>query len=137
MKVLLINPPITRPLYEIEPIGGTPPLGLAYIAAVLDEAGYEVKILDTLTLGVNNVTFLGEFYRTGLSENSTKKYIETLDPDIVGITCPYTAYAQDAHDIAKIVREVDASIPVVVGGTHPTSVPAEVLKDANIDMIVK
>ncbi len=136
MKILLINPPITRPICETEPIGGTPPLGLGYIAGVIDQAGYEVKILDTLTLGVNNVIYLGDFYRTGLSEINIKEYIENFDPDVVGITCPYTAYAQDAHDIAKIVKEVDLSILVVVGGTHPTSVPAEVLKDKNIDIIV-
>lgn len=137
MKILLINPPITRPTRETEPVGGTPPLGLAYIAAVLEKEKYEVKILDALTLGSNNVTLLGDVYRTGLNENDIKKHAENFKPDVVGITCPYTAYAQDMHDIAKIIKKMDAGIFIMVGGNHPTSAPNEVLKDPNIDMIVK
>jgi len=137
MKILLINPPITRPIRETEPVGGTPPLGLAYLAAVLEKENYEVKILDALTLGNTNITRFGEFYRAGLSKDDIKKYVENFEPNIVGITSPYHAYAQDMHDTAKIVKEVDPSIPVMVGGNHPTSAPNEVLKDANIDIIVK
>jgi hypothetical protein len=45
MKVLLINPPQT--FYPgSDPPAGNLPLGLMYIAAVLDGAGYKVEILD-------------------------------------------------------------------------------------------
>jgi len=45
MKILLINPPQT--FYAgSEPPAGSLPLGLMYLAAVLDKAGYQVEILD-------------------------------------------------------------------------------------------
>ena len=45
MKVLLVNPPQT--FYPgSDPPAGNLPLGLMYIAAVLDKAGYHVEILD-------------------------------------------------------------------------------------------
>jgi len=47
MKILLINPPLSVFPGTREPQGGFP-LGVMYVAAVLDRAGYEVEILDAL-----------------------------------------------------------------------------------------
>ena len=43
MNILLLNPPARRPGFESLVV---PPLGLAYLAAVLQQAGYKVKIKD-------------------------------------------------------------------------------------------
>ena len=48
LKVLLIYPPFS--LASNERLIVTPPLGLAYIGAVLEEAGYKVRILDTIAM---------------------------------------------------------------------------------------
>jgi len=49
MKVLLINPPYTSSKYKF--IGlVAPPLGIAYIGAVLENGGFEVEILDGAAL---------------------------------------------------------------------------------------
>ncbi len=45
MKVLLINPPQTFYPGSEQPAGNLP-IGLMYIAAVLQKAGYKVEILD-------------------------------------------------------------------------------------------
>jgi hypothetical protein len=54
MRVLLVNPPF-REIYGklklLAPI--YPPLGLEYIAAVLENHGYEVKITD---MTIENIT---------------------------------------------------------------------------------
>ncbi len=47
MKVLLVNPP-RRMFIGSETIQGGLPLGLLYLAAASEQAGYEAEILDTL-----------------------------------------------------------------------------------------
>jgi len=50
VKVLLVNPPLSKnELYargSEESASILPPLGLAYVAAVLEKAGHEIKIID-------------------------------------------------------------------------------------------
>lgn len=52
MKTLLISPPY--PLFGGETKFASPPLGLAYIAAVLEEAGQEVDVLDCVVADYDN-----------------------------------------------------------------------------------
>lgn len=72
MNVLLINPPavgteVTDYLKIV-----TPPMGLAYIAAVLEKAGYPVKIIDA------------QVERP--SPSQLKARLEKEQPDIIGVT---------------------------------------------------
>mgnify|MGYP001619927117 CR=1 FL=1 len=47
MKILLIRPPTKDAYLEFKGVAPEyPPLGIAYIATVLEKVGYEVKILD-------------------------------------------------------------------------------------------
>ena len=51
MKILLIHPNINQKIIygQIREVGNIQqPLGIAYIAAVLEKEGYEVKIIDAL-----------------------------------------------------------------------------------------
>ena len=136
MKILLIYPPAT--LSKIDPTspGAIPPLGLAYIAAYLRENGYNVEILDALGEGIELRASNAEFTRIGLSDKQIKRRIETVSPDIVGISCHFTAYASDAHQVARIAKEVNSDILTVMGGVHANVAPYEVLKDHNVNLIV-
>lgn len=138
MKVLLVNPTITR--HETDPLAGEAgnlPLGLCSIAAFLKQNKQQVRILDAMAEGVANIEKRGNFVRTGLEENRIKEVIRDYSPDLVGITTMFTSYAQDSHDIARLVKEVDARIPVVFGGVHATACSDMVMQDENIDIIVK
>lgn len=57
-KILLLNPPGKSRLLEngvpAHRKHCSPPLGLAYIAASLDKAGYDVKVIDMLAEGYDN-----------------------------------------------------------------------------------
>lgn len=137
MKVLLTNHPLTTGAEEY--IGGQcfPPLGLLYIASVLEQKGVEVKILDCLLDRTETLVDGDTNKRTGLSEESIKREIKSFDPDIVGISNMYTAFSKDASKIAEIVKNLDKKILVVIGGAHPSSNPDIVLQDKNIDLVVK
>ncbi len=128
MKVLLLVPPsrkkeVTK--YQLAFLNFTaPPLGLGYIAAVLEENGFSrVRILDCSAL---KYTF--ENYR---------KYLKRFAPDFVGIQT-LTPNIYNALKAAHIAKEERVPI-VALGGYHPTAMPDECLKLANghVDLIFR
>lgn len=134
-KILLIFPPFTvSPSDYPTP---DPPLGLGYLAAVLEKNGYPVKILDALAMGVEKARDLKNgLLKVGLSDNEIKKEIKKYNPDIIGISCAFTAHAEDTHEVAALVKKVNKNILIVMGGAHATACAPLVLKDKNVDLVV-
>lgn len=83
------------------------------IAAVLEEKGHQVKILDLTALG--------------LSGNSISRLISGETPDIIGITA-MTPNINSAINVARQAKEVNDDIVVVLGGAHATLFPIETLR---------
>ena len=135
VRVLLIHPSLTLPIVEAPSL--EPPLGLAYLAAYMEKAGYEVRILDAVASGVRNIKRDGDYVRVGLDDADIKDYIRDFAPQIVGVSAAFTETAADSHHVARLVKEVDPEILVVFGGAHTTALPEQVLKDENVDMVVK
>jgi len=135
MKVLLINPPqIFYP--GSEPPVGNLPLGLLYIAAVLDKVGYKAEILDAF---MTDFPFrkIGETIEVGMPYGRIIDEIRRIKPDIVGVANPFTCQVENAIRVADLVKEVDPSILTVVGGPHVTAVPLEFLEEArNVEIAV-
>ena len=135
MKVLLINPPQT--FYPgSEPPAGNLPLGLLYIAAVLEKAGYNVEILDAF---MSDSVFrkIGDTINVGMPYGQIKEEIKKRKPDIVGIANPFTCQVANAIKVGNIVKEINPHILTVVGGPHVTAVPVEFLQEAkNVDIAV-
>lgn len=135
MKTLLINPPQTFFPGSDLPAGNLP-LGLLYIASVLDKAGYKAEILDAF---MTDFPFRknGDVTEVGMPYGIIKEEIQRRKPDIVGIANPFTCQVEHAIKVADIVKEIDQSIPTVVGGPHGTVVPVEFLEEAkNVDIAV-
>lgn len=117
MKILLIK----SGNLNTRAIGITPPLGLLYIASYIKAArGDEVMIFDI------------RFYREPLKE--LYRRINELGPDLIGISA-LTLEAPAMYQIAHFIKMV-ADIPIIVGGPHATSVPKEVLRNHDIDLVV-
>ena len=135
MKILLINPPQSF-FPSSDPPAANLPLGLMYIAAVLDEAGIKTKILDAF---ITDLSFrkIGDITEVGMPYEKIKEEILRIKPEIVGIANPFTSQAEHAIRVADIVKEIDQNILTVVGGPHVTVVPAEFLEETkNVDIIV-
>jgi anaerobic magnesium-protoporphyrin IX monomethyl ester cyclase len=135
MKILLINPPQTF-FPGSDPPAANLPLGLLYIAAVLDKVGYKTEILDAF---MTDFPFRkkGDTTEVGMPYGKIKEEIQRRKPDIVGIANPFTCQVEHAVRVADIVKEVDPSILTVVGGPHGTVVPVEFLEEArNVDIVV-
>ncbi|WP_148689086.1 B12-binding domain-containing radical SAM protein [Methanopyrus sp. SNP6] len=123
IDVLLINPPDVTTKYQ-RFLGITaPPLGLAYIAAVLEEAGYTVKILDCPPLD--------------MSFEDLRRAVRKLRPRIVSIMAT-TPIIHQAYQAAKIVKEELEDAIVCLGGYHPTFMDIECLKECPyVDVVVR
>jgi len=135
IKVLLVNPPQT--FYPgSDPPAGNLPLGLMYIAAVLDKAGYKVEILDAFMKG-SSFRKLGDTVVVGMPYEEIKKEIRRRKPDIVGIANPFTCQVEHTVKVGNIVKEVDPTILTVAGGPHIPAVPEQFMEEAkNIDIAV-
>lgn len=114
MRVALV-----LPKWKIE--NPYPPLGLAYIGAVLEEDGHIVKIVD-LTLDSHI-----------LLENKMREIIEFI-PDIVGISVMTHSYA-NAIKVAEYLKNKTNAL-IVFGGPHPTIMPEETLSNLFIDFVI-
>lgn len=134
-KILLLNPFLT--VYPDDPAGINPALGLGYLAAYLESNDVEVKVLDIAAEGVDMRKKMGKKVRYGLPEIEIIKKIKAFSPQMVGITCQSTLHAKDALETAEIVKKADRNILVVMGGAHPSSNPREMLKDKNVDVVVR
>ena len=135
MRVLLIAPPCTVHRDDAsEPFKATM-LGLGYLASFLEKEGYEVKILDCF-LNPETKVKIGNFIRYGLPDELILRRIAEYNPDVVGVTCMYTSYFRDAHNVARLCKQFKKTIPVIFGGAHTSTFPEEVLKDENVDCVV-
>jgi len=134
MRVLLINPPVT--LFGKKQFWFPMPLSLAYLAAMLEQAGYEVSILDA-PMESNKLEPLGDdLYRIGMSNEELAKEIARREPDLVGITCLSTPRFPNVVEVSRIVKKLDPSTPTVVGGAFPSSIPEFILKTPTIDYVI-
>ena len=134
--ILLINPPMTY-LESMEPIRLAQPMGICYIAAVLENSGYDVKLLDAHAEGYNNRVNLGERKQVGLNEDQIKEIISEFNPAIVGVSAMFMDQHKNAHMVCRAAKVALPEIINVMGGVYPTMIPEDVLKDANVDYIIK
>ena len=127
MKVVLLNPPTTYPkkYYSKSSVRVNIPIGLLYIAAVLEEKGYDVKILDAFTLTDKLITETEDMFFLGASWDEIKKELEKLNPDVVGITNQYSSQIDNTLKAAEITRQVNKDIKIITGGPHGSIKPED------------
>lgn len=134
MNVLLIQPPLTLLSHEIYSV--VPPLGLAYIGAVLENAGHKVEIIDSVALNWKSPLRIGDKIHIGLKWDDIGLYIKRSKPDVVGVSCSFSSQSHNAHRVAQLAKAYDDEVPVIFGGAHPSALPESVLKDRNVDYVV-
>jgi len=108
-KVLLIQPNYNTQR-KTGAWGVNPPIGLAYIAAVLEQNKIKVEILDANALN--------------LSVEETVAYIKKIEPTIIGLGILTPAH-QYCVDVIKLLPR-DAI--TVAGGNQATAIPEELIK---------
>lgn len=120
MKVLLINPPYFNSKYKF--IGlVAPPLGIAYMAAVLEQNDIAVEIIDAAALEMNWETLEAEIRR--------------ISPQLVAVTA-LTPTIDKALQTAELAKKTCPQATVVMGGYHPTFNYQEMLEKDYVDIVI-
>ncbi len=107
LKVLLVNPP-AQGSYPVLP------LGLAYLAAILEKNRYPVRVIDA--------------WADRLSEEEIRRQIREYRPRLVGVTAMSPVYPQ-AQKAIKIARAAAPEAEVILGGVHASARPRECLDE--------
>jgi len=114
MKIALASPRTNRP--GLGPSEAPPPLGILYVASVLEGSGQKVRVFD------------------GRVEGITAE-IRSFKPDVVGVTSTTPQFALAKNLIKQLKRELPTAF-YVCGGVHVTALPEASLTELGIDCVV-
>jgi anaerobic magnesium-protoporphyrin IX monomethyl ester cyclase len=98
-----------------------PPIGLMYVAAALEKAGFQVQMLDN--------------YLQNKTADEFKAHIAKINPKIVGITCGSATFRRCVES-AKAIKAALPNCKIVVGGWHGSYLPETLLANPEIDYVV-
>ncbi|MDZ7724941.1 MAG: cobalamin-dependent protein [candidate division KSB1 bacterium] len=135
MKALLVQPPLQD--FFTTP-GRMYPLGLLYVAAVLEKLDIQVKLLDCLAphrkrqlrlpndfnylrpfIQDNSFLYKG-YYHFGMDTETIIQNIKEQNPDFIGISSNFTAYYSATKKLINDICSVTL-VPIIVGGHHITA----------------
>lgn len=119
-RVTLVNPPYPiTPHYHMP----FPQLGLGYLAAVLEQNGYDVDVIDCQALNIHYEEFEQE--------------ISKRKPDVVGFTSITLTYNSALH-LSEITKRLHPKCLIVLGGPHATFWDEEALQECpSLDIVVR
>ncbi len=122
MKVTLIYPLLSKNRSRIdENKQYWPPLGLAYIAAVLEENNHTVGILDRdYILRKNGFDF-------DRADEVTLGLIDDFKPEVVGFSAT-SANISDVNLFSKKIKKDNPGVTTVIGGPHCIAEPVATLE---------
>nr|MBP7216690.1 cobalamin-dependent protein [Candidatus Omnitrophota bacterium] len=124
MNVLLINPPwfVKKGNIWSNVRSALPPLGLLYLAAILEKNNIKVDVVD--------------FQVTFTDWQRLEESVASWRYDWYGITT-VTPTIYNAHRIAQLIKKRQPHANVVCGGAHVTALPEETLQLDYVDYIIR
>jgi len=126
MKILLVFPPLTlnqRYSKNVGNVGGhMPPLGLCYMAAVLEKEGHIVKIMDCPPNGHSIIDIMEE--------------IEGFKPMLVGVAC-ITSLVNVVEEITKLIKNKYPDIVTLIGGPHVNVAAEEAIRQTGANIAIR
>ncbi|MFC1942405.1 B12-binding domain-containing radical SAM protein [Chloroflexota bacterium] len=114
MNIILLNPQLKTWSPNVYV-----PLGIAYIAAVLEREGHHLEIIDLNLQKANDTDFIKRL----------------SGADIVGITGMITEY-EAILGLVETVKKAGAGVRVILGGPLVTTIPHELLEASQADIAV-
>ena len=135
MKVCLIEPSKFISLTNFVSTISMPPLGLAYIAASLKEAGHEVCVVDGPGLAPRSFFNFHDIRIRGLTNEQIVAKIPR-DVQVVGVGCMFTSHWVHVRELLRDIRQALPDAFLVMGGEHVTGFPEFSLERSPLDAVV-
>lgn len=117
MKVLLLRP------YVDSTIGVSPPMALLYLSGYLKSKSVDCRVVDHC---VERKKF-GEIKPDNKYMSDIIRDIESFSPDIIGMTL-FSKELSDVLVLCQVLKIRFPNIRILLGGPHPTVMPAETLE---------
>jgi len=111
------------------------PLGLAYVAGSIREAGFKVHIVDAVGEGPDTHTNYCKGYLIGLRFEQIVERIPS-NTDIIGITVLFTHEWPAMVELLDQIKGRFPQVPIIIGGEHVTSLPEFSLLTSKADIAV-
>ena len=135
MKICLIEPPKFISTTNFVSTVCMPPIGLAYIAAVLKNFGHQISVIDGFGSALKNYFPYNKIYVRGLSNDDIIKQIPS-ETEVIGLGCMFSSNWIYVRELIKVIRREFPSAYIIVGGEHVTGFPEFSLKQAPFDVVV-
>ncbi|MFH0794825.1 MAG: radical SAM protein [bacterium] len=129
-KILLLNPPSLKGeifMKEIgrcgrKAVGGErwPQTGLAYLAAVAEQSGWNAALIDAMAEDVDYT--------------SLEARVRDFSPDLIVAICTTPTLKNDSH-VLSLLKKASGAVTGFTG-THVSALPAESLKDSDVDFVM-
>jgi anaerobic magnesium-protoporphyrin IX monomethyl ester cyclase len=143
--VLLIRPPLHHDSFTMDDaVRIDIPLGLLYLAAVLEKNNHSVSVYDSY--GDINIEDFEKIHRTsappyliGSSSDTILQKIQKARPKLLGISCMFNKNLKQVVETAKLIKSHFPDIIIAVGGASITSFTEEILSQGAdcIDILCK
>ncbi|MFQ5449674.1 MAG: B12-binding domain-containing radical SAM protein [Nitrospinaceae bacterium] len=135
MKVCLVEPGKFVSLTNFVSTISMPPIGLAYIAASVREAGHEVSVVDGPGSAPRNYF---EFKGVRIRGLTNEEIIQRIPSDarVIGLGCMFTSHWVY---VRGLIQDIHRAFPwsfLVMGGEHVTGFPEFSLKGAPLNAVV-
>lgn len=123
MRIGLVFPPYTHKIFSEnlstvdQEFCVAPPIILAYVAAIIEQHGHKVKLVDARALNLSKEDVLNE--------------LKSFRPDILGFRSE-TYHFHDALEWIRYLKQ-NLKIPVITGGINLSLYPKETLSHPEID----
>ena len=117
-------------------------LGLGYVGAYAKKFGHRIiKYIDPMIAGGNAVstpvqTRYQSTKRFGFSDEWIVGEIPS-ETDVIGINAPFTDSRIVLYPLIRAIKKKFPNIPVVVGGVLATTLPHQVIRESDADIVVK
>lgn len=138
--VTLIRAPVVVPVDSLAYVAPMPPIGLAYVAAALREAGHSVHVVDAAGEAPKQTTDIetpfGAIRRVGISFD---EILARIPPEttVVGITHMFLHEWPTVRDLADAVKAKLPDAFVMLGGENATSFRRWILEESpSVDCVV-
>ncbi|MCL2359534.1 MAG: B12-binding domain-containing radical SAM protein [Nitrososphaerota archaeon] len=118
-RVVLVNPPYPPEVSQSIFL----PLGIGYLAAVLEKEGYTVDVVDCQTK---------KYTPQGLEEK-----FRSLNPDIIGVTSATVTYLP-ALEVLRVAKAAVPKALTLMGGPHVSVLDQQALAESpDLDIVVR
>ena len=134
LRIQLVHPPGVYKPGNLTSLTPCLPLGLAYVAAALELAGFPVGVIDAIGEAPDHVEQHGEFCRVGLTAD---QIVARIDPDtrVVAIGNMFSFLWPLTREIIHAIRAARPDVVIVGGGEHFTALTEHSMQQAPLDFI--